>query len=148
MNSALPRIVQPVSSEARFSLMRGVRPTAAATPLEKCKGPTSCLQSRVDDCHPKDGSSTPQGSAPLLRRTRTAPVCTWLKGSSCAIFWAHFGGVRVLLSCHHGSDPMRRTQLRSTLSLTPRVACLSGLARPRCLGACHDLARCLRRWGC
>jgi hypothetical protein len=31
MNSALPRIVQPVSSEARRSLMRGVRPTAAAT---------------------------------------------------------------------------------------------------------------------
>ena len=37
MNSALPRIVQPVSSEARFSLMRGVRPTAAATPLAKDK---------------------------------------------------------------------------------------------------------------
>ena len=32
MNSALPRMVQPVSSEARLSLMRGVRPTAAATP--------------------------------------------------------------------------------------------------------------------
>ena len=37
MNSALPRMVQPVSSEARFSLMRGVRPTAAATPLAKDK---------------------------------------------------------------------------------------------------------------
>src|SRR4029078_4569715 len=31
MNSALPRMVQPVSSEARRSLMRVVRPTAAAT---------------------------------------------------------------------------------------------------------------------
>src|SRR5262245_61354000 len=78
MNSALPRIVQPVSSEARFSLMRGVRPTAAATPLEKCKGPTSCLQSWADNCHPKDGCSTPQGTAPLavamlglLGRSRT-----------------------------------------------------------------------------
>jgi hypothetical protein len=37
MNSALPRMVQPVSSEARLSLMRGVRPTAAATPLAKGK---------------------------------------------------------------------------------------------------------------
>ena len=36
MNSALPRMVQPVSSEARRSLMRGVRPTAATTPLEIC----------------------------------------------------------------------------------------------------------------
>ena len=39
MNSALPRMVQPVSSEARFSLMRGVRPTAAATPLAKWQEP-------------------------------------------------------------------------------------------------------------
>src|SRR5581483_12327140 len=38
MNSALPRMVQPVSSEARLSLMRGVRPTAAATPLANGKG--------------------------------------------------------------------------------------------------------------
>src|SRR5262249_50052107 len=37
INSALPRMVQPVSSEARLSLMRGVRPTAAATPLAKGK---------------------------------------------------------------------------------------------------------------
>src|SRR6185437_9969840 len=31
MNSALPRMVQPVSSEARFSLMRGVLPIASTT---------------------------------------------------------------------------------------------------------------------
>src|SRR5882724_4821382 len=31
MNSALPRMVQPVTSEARFSLMRGVLPIASTT---------------------------------------------------------------------------------------------------------------------
>jgi hypothetical protein len=31
MNSALPRIVQPVSSEARRNLISGVWPTAATT---------------------------------------------------------------------------------------------------------------------
>ena len=38
MNSALPRIVQPVSSEARRSLISGVRPTAAATLERRGKG--------------------------------------------------------------------------------------------------------------
>src|ERR1019366_6505462 len=33
MNSALPRMLQPVSSEARFSLMRGVRAIASTTSL-------------------------------------------------------------------------------------------------------------------
>ena len=33
-----PKIVQPVSSDARLSLIRGVRPTAAATPLAKRMG--------------------------------------------------------------------------------------------------------------
>ena len=35
MNSALPRIVQPVASEAALSLMRGVRPMASTTEFEK-----------------------------------------------------------------------------------------------------------------
>src|ERR1700732_1727949 len=33
MNSAFPRMVQPVSSEARFSLMSGVLPIASTTSL-------------------------------------------------------------------------------------------------------------------
>ena len=33
MNSALPRMVQPVASEARFSLMSGVLPIASTTSL-------------------------------------------------------------------------------------------------------------------
>src|SRR5687767_6262863 len=56
MNSALPRMVQPVSSEARLSLMRGVQPTAAATPLAKGKGAIS------QRCVPMVGSA-----ATLLR---------------------------------------------------------------------------------
>src|ERR1700751_3161615 len=35
MNSALPRIVQPVASEARLSLMSGVLPIASTTSLLK-----------------------------------------------------------------------------------------------------------------
>src|SRR5215468_10763011 len=35
MNSALPRMVQPVASEARFSLMSGVLPMASTTSLLK-----------------------------------------------------------------------------------------------------------------
>ena len=48
MNSALPRMVHPVISEARFSLMRGVRPTAAATPSAKrnSRSSWSCPNSR------------------------------------------------------------------------------------------------------
>src|SRR6185312_11419542 len=36
MNSALPRMVQPVASEARFSLIRGVLPIASTTSLLNC----------------------------------------------------------------------------------------------------------------
>src|SRR5215469_7469653 len=35
MNSALPRMVQPVASDARFSLMSGVLPIASTTSLLK-----------------------------------------------------------------------------------------------------------------
>src|SRR5437868_6087647 len=35
MNSALPRMVQPVNSDARFSLIRGVLPIASTTSLLK-----------------------------------------------------------------------------------------------------------------
>jgi hypothetical protein len=38
MNSAFPRMVQPVSSEARLSLISGVRPTAAGTPSTTVTG--------------------------------------------------------------------------------------------------------------
>src|SRR5262245_33194719 len=61
MNSALPRMVQPVASEARLSLMRGVRPTAAATPLAKGKARSPCPMS--DGWlwrHPNEGGGTPQ----------------------------------------------------------------------------------------
>src|SRR5581483_1103359 len=71
MNSALPRMVQPVSSEARFSLMRGVRPTAAATPLANGKG--DLLGSRAAGGwagagadvgrHPNEGGCVPQVTA-------------------------------------------------------------------------------------
>ena len=36
MNSALPRIVQPVASEARLSLISGVRPMAPTMPSQTC----------------------------------------------------------------------------------------------------------------
>ena len=36
MNSALPRMVQPVASEARLSLINGVLPMASTIPLRVC----------------------------------------------------------------------------------------------------------------
>ncbi len=36
MNSALPRIVQPVAAETRSSLISGVLPIASITPLRSC----------------------------------------------------------------------------------------------------------------
>ena len=36
MNSALPRIVQPVASETRLSLINGVLPIASMIPLRSC----------------------------------------------------------------------------------------------------------------
>ena len=41
MNSALPRISQPVSSEARFSRISGVLPIASTMPLWTCIGDPS-----------------------------------------------------------------------------------------------------------
>src|SRR6516165_10893085 len=65
MNSALPRMVQPVSSEARLSLMRGVRPTAAATPLAKGKADLlRAFQTRLRKRQRKERGEAPQGNAP------------------------------------------------------------------------------------
>jgi hypothetical protein len=36
MNSALPRIVQPVAAETRLSLMSGVLPIASTIPSQNC----------------------------------------------------------------------------------------------------------------
>src|SRR5262249_14158341 len=65
MNSALPRMVQPVSSEARLSLMRGVRPTAAATPLANGKADLlRAFQTRLRKRQRKERGEAPQGNAP------------------------------------------------------------------------------------
>ena len=52
MNSALPRMVQPVSSDARLSLISGVRPTAAATLGAMVNGEVSSGLGRAHELAP------------------------------------------------------------------------------------------------
>src|SRR6478736_294376 len=81
MNSALPRMVQPVSSEARFSLIRGVRPTAAATPLAK------------------DNADLTASAHSALRNSRSVgPAFAWLHQGRSAMRMSRFGLVTAALA--------------------------------------------------
>src|SRR5271156_5254300 len=68
MNSALPRMVQPVASEARFSLMSGVLPIASTTSLlmvmpANCRLLLNCLMTLMEG----DRAHKPTRRRPLFR---------------------------------------------------------------------------------
>jgi len=62
MNSALPKIVHPVASEARLSLISGVRPIA----------PTMLSQTRMEDLPIENGCrAEPNGDGKARQARRT-----------------------------------------------------------------------------
>ena len=90
MNSALPRMVQPVSSDACFSLMRGVLPIASMTSLLKVmflKLPV-CLPNRWATLKDRRRAYKPamkQGCQPDLRKHHLTHVDISRQESSLAV---------------------------------------------------------------